>query len=174
MNKTKITIIISLFIILSIIIIAINQITSGKPIFVDVENDNIEEEKDDKKDEKNEIELKFGTLLNLNKNCEYDNDGNCIKKIVVIKAKITPSYSNKSTIDQNYYNVEGFIKNDNGIEYDEIQYWAVADITDDSEEKVMSFTIDKELIQKIYDNEIVANQIGNFVDDLWILPSLEE
>ena len=65
MNKTKITIIISLFIILSIIIIAINQITSGKPIFVDVENDNIEEEKDDKKDEKNEIELKFGTLLNL-------------------------------------------------------------------------------------------------------------
>lgn len=93
---------------------------------------------------------------------------------LIIKVKIEPLLTNKMTINQNYFNVEDIIKNQDGNKFDVIDYWAVADMQDGSEGKVISFTLEKDVIKNIYDGNIVANQIGNYVKDLWILPSLQE
>lgn len=95
------------------------------------------------------------------------------KKSCIIKAKIEPSYSNKATIHQNFYNVENFIKKQNGNKYDEIQYWAVADMKSGEEEKVISFTLDKKIINDLYNNEIVSNMLDNYLNDFWVIESLK-
>lgn len=97
-----------------------------------------------------------------------NNDG----KTLVIKAKIKPSYSNKTTISQNYFNVADIIKNQGANSFETIDYWAVADMTDGSEEKVVSFTLDSYTIQNIYDGNIVDNLIGEYATDLWVHQSL--
>lgn len=91
---------------------------------------------------------------------------------LTIKAKIEPSYSNKATVDQNYYNIEDIVKKQGGDKFTEIQYWAVADMTDGSEQKVISFTVSGSVIKKIANGEIVTNQMGNYVDDLFVHASL--
>lgn len=96
------------------------------------------------------------------------------RNVLVVKAKISSSYNNKSTVDQNYYNVEDLIQNQGCAEFDEIQYWAVSDMSDGTESKVVSFTIDTELIKKIAEKSVAANQLGDYVADLYILPSLTE
>lgn len=96
-----------------------------------------------------------------------DEDG-----LAVVKVKISKSYSKSSTIAQNYFNVSDLIKNRGFDKYTKIQYWAVADMNDGSEQKVISFTLDEDTIQAIANNEIVDNQIGDYSDDLWIHPSL--
>lgn len=96
-----------------------------------------------------------------------DEDG-----LAVVKVKISKSYSKSSTIAQNYFNVSDLIKNRGFDKYTEIQYWAVADMNDGSEQKVISFTLDKDTIQAIANDEIVDNQIGDYSDDLWVHPSL--
>lgn len=96
-----------------------------------------------------------------------DEDG-----LAVVKVKISKSYSKSSTIAQNYFNVSDLIKNRGFDKYNKIQYWAVADMSDGSEQKVISFTLDEDTIQAIANNEIVDNQIGDYSDDLWIHPSL--
>lgn len=101
---------------------------------------------------------------------ENDFDG---KKVLVVKAKIKPSWTNELTVNQNYYNVADIIKKQNGSEFDEIQYWAVADMTDGSENKVISFTLNKETINAISDGSIVDNQIGNYAEDLFVHKSLQ-
>ena len=118
----------------------------------------------DNKAEDNSVKLKFGELLEVN---ESDDK-------VVVKAKIEPSTSNKTTIDQNGYNVEDLILNQGFDKYDEIQYWAVADMTDGEESKAISFTVNKELITKIKNKEVVGNQIVDNASDTYILPSLKE
>lgn len=110
--------------------------------------------------------LKFGELLST---IENNIDG---KNVIVVKAKITSSSTNKMTIDQNYHNVEDLIKNQGCDKFDEIQYWAVADMADGSEGKVISFTVDSDLIQEIKSSAVVATQMGDYVSDLYILPSL--
>ena len=117
------------------------------------------------KKEDESIKLRFGKLLDL-----YD-DG---EGTIVIKTKIEPSTSNKTTIDQNGYNVEDLIINQGFDKYNEIQYWAVADMTDGSESKVISFTLNKDLITKIKNEEVVGNQIVDNAEDVYILPSLKE
>ena len=64
------------------------------------------------------------------------------------------------------------IKNQEGTRFSHIDYWAVADMTDGSESKVISFTLSEEVIKKIANNQIAANTIGSYADDLYILPSL--
>lgn len=108
--------------------------------------------------------LKFGELLESNTN---DNT-------LVVKAKISPSFSNKTTIDQNGYNVEDIILNQGGDSFDEIQYWAVADMNDGSEGKVISFTLNKDQINSIKNKQLVGNKIVENASDVWILPSLLE
>lgn len=92
--------------------------------------------------------------------------------ILIVKAKITPSYDNNATIIQNSYNVEDIIKNQGGDKYKEIQYWAIADMEDGSESKVISFTVDKDTIDGVVDGRIIGNEIIDYSKDVWILPSL--
>lgn len=133
-----------------------------------------EAENNSKEISTNKWKILHGELLSLNENCrDYTDDFQCLGEIVVIKAKIKQSYNNKATIDQNYYNVEDFIKNNNGSKYEEIQYWAVADMESGIERKVISFTVNKDIINKIKNDQIVANQLGNYLDDLWIINSLK-
>lgn len=94
------------------------------------------------------------------------------KNICVIKAKITPSYNNKETIKQNYINIEHLIQNMGYDQYDELQYWAVADMADGTESKVFSCTVNKSLISAIKEGVISVDGYEVMVDDLWILPSL--
>ncbi len=112
-------------------------------------------------------EVKYGELISIVDN--YDTN-----KTAVIKVKITSSYSNEATINQNYYNVAELITNNGFNKYEEIQYWAVADMSSGSEEKVVSFTLNSETIQGIYNESIVTNQIGNYADDLWVHTSLRD
>lgn len=102
-------------------------------------------------------------------------DENVTGDTLIIKAKITPSFNNHSTISQNFFNLEDLIKNQGCSKYDEIQYWAVADMTDGSESKVISFTAPKSTIDGIKDGSIEAiaylDEYG-YVTDVYILPSL--
>lgn len=92
---------------------------------------------------------------------------------LVIKAKITPGYSKKSTVDQNYYNVADYIRNRGGDKYKRIEYWAVADMDDGSEQKVVSFTVPESLIAKIKKGTVAENRLGDYVRELYIHKSLE-
>lgn len=115
-------------------------------------------------EEDTELKILHGELLDVTVN---DNN------VAVVKAKITPSYSNKATIDQNYYNVVDLIRNKGFNEYSEIQYWAVADMTDGSEQKVVSFTVPGEVIQTVFGADAFAdNTLGEYVTDLWVHSSL--
>ena len=100
-------------------------------------------------------------------------ESNINDDVLVIKAKIEPSLNNKLTISQNGFNVEDIIKNQGGDQFKEIQYWAVADMTSGEENKVVSFTLNEDLIKKIKAGDIVANQIIDNADDVYILPSLQ-
>ena len=95
------------------------------------------------------------------------------KEVIVIKAKIESSWTDSMTIDQNYYNVADLIKKQGCDKFDEIQYWAVADMASGEEAKVISFTLSSDTIKQIKNEKIVDNQIGEHADDLWILPSLK-
>ena len=111
--------------------------------------------------------LEFGELVSVVTN---EIDG---QNVIVVKAKITPSYDNKATVYQNYYHVEDLIQEQGCDAFDELQYWAVADMTDGSEQKVVAFTVSSSLIKMIADGSVPANQLGDYVDDLYILPSLQ-
>lgn len=93
---------------------------------------------------------------------------------VVVKAKIKPSYNKDMTVRQNYHNVCRLIT-DNGFDVcDEIQYWAVADMTTGEESKVVAFTVSKDVIKLIKDEKIFPTNLEDYLDDLFILPSLRE
>lgn len=108
------------------------------------------------------VSLQFGELLSLN-----EQDG-----IAVVKAKIAPSFSNSATVSQNYYNIESLVEKHGFDKYDEVQYWAVADMTDGSEQKVISFTVPHDILAKIAAGKLAINQLGSYVTDLWVHQSL--
>ena len=95
-------------------------------------------------------------------------------KTLIVKAKIKPSFSNTATIDQNYYNIEDLILNQGCDKYDEIQYWAVADMSDGTESKVVSFTVSKAVIDAVKNQTVVAITMGDYVSDLYIHSCLRE
>lgn len=109
------------------------------------------------------LKTKFGELLSV-----IYNDG-----IVVVKTKITSNLTSNMTIEQNYFIVEDLVKEHGFNTCKELQYWAVADMADGDERKCISFTLDKHTIDSLYNGNIVANQLGENVQDLWILPSLQ-
>ena len=129
------------------------------------ENTTTEKAKTAETKEENTIKLKFGELLSTHEDTENSR--------IVIKAKITPNLTNKMTIQQNAHSIEDFILNQGGDKYTEIQYWAVADMTDGSEAKVISFTLDNDLIKKVKNRQVVATTLLDNVSELWILPSLK-
>lgn len=107
---------------------------------------------------------KFGQIL----------EANQLGNNLTIKFKIEPSSSNKLTIDKNGFNVEDLITNQGCDQFDQINYWAVADMTDGSESKVISYTLNKDLIQKIKDKKVFGQQIASMADSVWILPTLKK
>ena len=97
---------------------------------------------------------------------------NSIGSIIVIKAKIESNLTNKLTIEQNYYDVCGLIQ-DQGLDvYDEVQYWAIADMTNGEEAKVISFDVPKQTINGIVSETVLPNQLEDYLNNLWIHPSL--
>ncbi|MDL2257551.1 hypothetical protein LJC42_00130 [Eubacteriales bacterium OttesenSCG-928-K08] len=90
--------------------------------------------------------------------------------MIILKYSISSSYNNKATIQQNYHTVENFIQKGNGGDYTEIQYWAVSD--EYGGDKVISFTLDADLIQKVSTKELAALNFSDYVLDLWIHESL--
>lgn len=111
-----------------------------------------------------EPEIPNGELLSINVN-----DDN----VAVVKAKIASSWNNKMTIDQNYYNVVTLIREYRFDQYDEIQYWAVADMSDGSEQKVVSFKVPKSTIDMVASaDQFADNTLGDYIDDLWVHQSL--
>lgn len=115
-----------------------------------------------------EYDIKFGRLEDVYKDEE--------EGLLVIKIKIKSSYSNKATRTQNYHNIDDIIKNQGGDKFKEIQYWAVADMKDGEESKVISFTLDEDLINKVANNNTnyLPTNIEDRLIDLWILPSLRD
>lgn len=111
-----------------------------------------------------DLSVRFGELLSV-----IQSEGS----VIVVKTKIEPSLTNKMTIDQNYFNVADLVKNHGFNTCNELQYWAVADMADGSEAKCISFELDKETLDALFDDKIVENQLGDYAIDLWILPSLQ-
>ena len=111
--------------------------------------------------------VEFGTLLDANSD---GGEGNTL----VVKVKIEANLTNKMTISQNYHNIIDIVKNQKCDTYDAIDYWAVADMTDGTEGKVISFLVSKNVIDGIKAGNIVATTLEDNLNDLWILPSLLE
>ncbi len=126
-------------------------------------NAKIKESENTPQDVKYKYKAKFGELLEANK----------LGNKLTVKFKIEPKGSNKTTIHQNGYNVEDLILNQGCDSLDSIDYWAIASMEDGSESKVISFTLDKNLIDKVKNKQIVGNQIVDKANDVWILPSLK-
>lgn len=118
----------------------------------------------DETQEEDTLKLKHGELISAFEDAE--------KGTIIIKAKIKGIGSNKLTIKQNYLNMEDFIKNKDGNTYNEIQYWAVSDMSSGEESKVISFTMDKDLIDSVYNEKVFASDMENYVSDLYIHESL--
>ncbi|WP_338850060.1 hypothetical protein WHY53_06880 [Clostridium perfringens] len=155
-----------LIIFFSFIIIASVALGCGNDKPKKIEETKIEESSGEinKNSEGNISKLKYGELLDVNIN----------DKILIIKAKISPSYNNKATIKQNGFNVEDIILNQGGDLFDEIQYWAVADMTNGDESKVISFTLTKDQINAVKNKQLLGNKLVDQANDVWILPSLRD
>lgn len=111
--------------------------------------------------------ITYGDLVDFTENVI---DG---KNICVMKVKIEASLTKGMTVDQNYHNIEHFITEAGGDQYDSIDYWAIADMEDGSENKVISFTVPKDTIDKVKSGDLAAIQLSDYVDNLYILPSLQ-
>ena len=115
------------------------------------------------------LSVEYGKLLEVNPN--GGGNGNTL----VVKVKIEPNLTNRMTIEQNYLNIIDIVKNKGFDQFDSIDYWAVADMSDGSEAKVISFLADKNCIDAISNGTIAScDTLEKHLSDLWILPSLQE
>lgn len=119
-------------------------------------NSNIE------KNNKLTYKARFGEFLECNE----------MNNTLVVKFKIEGNINNKLTIEQNGFNVEDLILNQGADSFYEIVYWAVADLENGSEGKVIQFTVDKNLINKVKNKQVYGNEIVDKAKNVWILPSL--
>lgn len=93
--------------------------------------------------------------------------------VLIVKAKIKSQLTDKLTINQNYHNAVSIIKS-GGDKFKEIQYWAVADMREGGEDKVISFTVPEDVIRGVANSNIAATQLPDLVTDLWVLPRLQQ
>ena len=117
---------------------------------------------------KNGFTVLTGEVIDANPNGGVDG------KTLVLKVKIQSLLSNKQTIQQNFHNVADIIKNQGGTSFSCIDYWAVADMSDGQEQKLIAFTVDSDTIQAVASDQIVASELKNHVNNLFIHPSLED
>ena len=108
----------------------------------------------------------FGEIRDVKR---YDDE--IMGKLLIVKVKIQSQLSNELTIKQNYFNIQGIAESGLFRGYS-IQYWAVADMRDGSESKVISFDVPASTVEALYKQTIPANMLDSYVDNLWILPSL--
>ena len=99
-------------------------------------------------------------------------DTNLNNNTLIIKAKISPKSTNEKTINQNYSNIVDLVRNQDCDKYDAIEYWAVADMSDGSESKVISFTVPDYTIDNVVIGTVTADNMGSYVDDLYLHESL--
>jgi len=92
---------------------------------------------------------------------------------LIVKLKINQNMNSKKTIEQNYFTVEDLILNQSCNQFHKISYFAVADISEGTETKLISFDVDQDLIQAISEKKIVAIQMGDYVSELWLHQSLK-
>lgn len=110
------------------------------------------------------IDLKYNDLLDVTTN----------GGTIVIKAKVTPSWNNNLTVKSCGMDIYEAIQDYGLNQYNEIQYWGVADMTDGTEQKVISFTVPKDLIEKIANESILENQVVQNASDVWVHRSLAD
>lgn len=89
-----------------------------------------------------------------------------------VNVDIFPLSSNKRTIEQNYQNVFYIIQTQTKDKFDQIEYRATANMTNGKNAVAVSFTIPSETIEKILNKKIKYSELGEYVDDLYIIPSL--
>lgn len=99
---------------------------------------------------------------------DYNEMAECTQKTLMLNVKINYLYSNRSTILQNYYNIEKYIKNNNLEDINNIQY--IGYINDN---KIISFNVNKELISKIKNKEIIVYDYEDELNELWISNELK-
>lgn len=104
-----------------------------------------------------ELKLHYGELVDLTQN----------GSTVVVKARFTSHLSRQSFIDQNFFNIGDLVHKNGFNTCEEIQYWAVYQ-QGDSEEKVISFTVDKATIAALFNDQIVPEQLIDLSKDFWI------
>lgn len=110
------------------------------------------------------LELKYGKIESIAYN-NYDNDAT-----IVVKAIVNES-SRSRAIDANYQNAVQLIR-ENGLHAcNEFQYWSVSEMSN-GEQKSMSFTLDKDTIDKIYNKSISDGDIEKYAKDVWVNPAL--
>lgn len=108
-----------------------------------------------------ELKTSVGELLDVKQN----------SGTVVVKTKIKENLSNEMTVNQNYVIVGDLIVEHGFNTCNELQYWAVMDLG--MEMKVISFTLDKNVIDMVYNSKITYSDIGQYATDLWIAPNLK-
>lgn len=100
-----------------------------------------------------------------------DNDG---KSVIIFNTKIDYSLTNKLTIEKAFFDVAALIKNQGADRFDELQYWALGDTRDGDEIKVISFTLDSDLIKAVYNDNVLPIEMADYVSDLYIHPALQD
>ena len=92
---------------------------------------------------------------------------------VTIKAKMNVWSDEKAylVIDNSFANVERLIEQDGFNNFNEINYEAYVVMESPKkvwDEQVLSFTLDKDTIDKIYNGDINEPYIRNFAKDMWV------
>lgn len=93
---------------------------------------------------------------------------------IVIKAKVSPNMTVELMRNGCFFDVYEAIQEYGLEQYDEIQYWAVADMTDGSEQKVISYTVTKDVMEKVADGSIVENKLIDNATDVWLAPAMQD
>ena len=109
------------------------------------------------------LSVNTGEILEVNDNGET----------LVVKVKVSSLANNKQTITQNYYNACELIRTYSGTST-KLDYWAVADMADGSEGKIIAFVVPADVFNTIKTQQFPDNMLSDYVTDLWILPSLQK
>ena len=110
--------------------------------------------------------IPHGTLL------RCDVDGNTLKlKVEITDLEINGDH--EMAIRQNYYNVDEIIWEQGGEVFDRIEYRAVMKMPNGKKEKAVSFSLSKEVISNLYAEIILADDLGEYADNLYINPKLQ-
>ena len=95
------------------------------------------------------------------------------KQVCTLKVKIQAKRTKDQTVEQNYYNIIQFVKN-NPDKYDVIHYEGVAENSGGEEVKAVTFDVSKELIQSIQGGTVEAKDIPEKAENLYILYTLTD